>query len=183
MHNGQLADPLNAWTQKLAASTKKKNKTITDHEEIGRVEFQGSLYWDERPVIYASALDAVIKKGAAVNRKGKAVEAGVEVMGDAFPLMYDGPTDREGLWNAMQGERRTFADRRGVRVQRNVVIRTRPIFRDWRLTFDVVIWEFAAVNPVDLEDAIRNGGRAVGLGDFRPKFGIFELEKFKEVKA
>jgi len=184
MHNGQLADPLNEWTQALAERTKKKGKTLADHEEIGRVEFQGGLYWDGRPVVPATALDAMMKAGARLSRRGKQIEAGVEVMDDAYPLIYSGPTDRDGLWSAKDKDgKRTFADRRGVRVQRNVVIRTRPKFAAWALEFTIALWEFAAVNPKDVEAAIRDAGPAVGLFDNRPRFGLFSLASFEETKG
>ena len=184
MHNGQLADPLNEWAQALAERTKKKNKTLADHEEIGRVEFQGGLYWFDGPVVPSSAIEAMLKRGAMLSRKGKQMTAGVEVLEDMASLEYDGPRDRAALWDAKdQHGKRRFSDRRGVRVKQNVVIRTRPRFDAWALTFTVNIWQHASVNPSDVEAALRDAGYAVGLFDFRPKFGLFEVESFEELKG
>jgi hypothetical protein len=44
VHNERLADPLDTCTQAVAAISKKRNKTIADHEEVARREFLGGLY-------------------------------------------------------------------------------------------------------------------------------------------
>ena len=44
VHNERLADPLDTITRSIPRLSKKRGKTIQDHEELGRLEWHGSLY-------------------------------------------------------------------------------------------------------------------------------------------
>lgn len=70
-------------------------------------------------------------------------------------------------------------DIRPVVIQRARIMRARPIFKNWGLTFQVVIvdemtWDAGMVRQV-LEEA----GKYQGLLDFRPLFGTFEVVSVK----
>ena len=71
-------------------------------------------------------------------------------------------------------------DTRSVVIQRNRVNRRRPCFPEWNLAFQVVIKDPEAVPPATLHEILEYGGRYVGIGDFRPKFGQFEVVKWQE---
>jgi hypothetical protein len=58
------------------------------------------------------------------------------------------------------------------------VYRTRPMFTDWSATFEVC-YDPDQINEGDLKKAIADAGRMVGLCDFRPKYGRFEMEAFE----
>jgi len=57
MHNGRLADPLDEWAKKLKKLTAKKSKTDDDHELIGEVEWEASMYWTEGLGIYLPSMN------------------------------------------------------------------------------------------------------------------------------
>lgn len=177
-HNGQLADPMNEWTRALSALTSKKKKTDKDREEIGRVEFMGGLYIDEagHPCIPGENIESMLQVEGRRNKMGRQVQAGI-ICDGLFPLQYDGPKEPEGLWE----RRAAFALRKGVRNQMNRVIRTRPIFRDWRLTFDVEVIAEEINAPVVI-GFVEAAGRHTGMGDWRPRFGRFVVEKAEEVQ-
>ncbi|MGB1100682.1 MAG: hypothetical protein ACPGYS_07215, partial [Flavobacteriales bacterium] len=66
-------------------------------------------------------------------------------------------------------------DIRGVKVGMARTMRCRPIFRQWSIDVDV------KYNPdlIDRSDVLKSmcdAGQQCGLGDFRPKFGRFEVE-------
>ncbi len=177
MHNGQLADPLNPWTKELKTLTSKRKKSDSDHEEIGRVEFQGGLYFEDKlgPYLPGLMIDAALIGGARKKKLGKSFESCVRTVEDAYKLNYDGPRTRDGLWKD-----RRFVDRRGCGVQQSRVMRTRPAFHNWSVDFTIQMVP-GDLNPENLRDAITDAGLYVGIGDFRPRFGLFTLDKFAEI--
>jgi hypothetical protein len=69
-----------------------------------------------------------------------------------------------------------FALRKSVRVQQNRVMRSRPLFRKWSCTFTVE-FDTEVVNTEQVIEAIIASGRYEGFGDWRPKYGRFEIVK------
>jgi hypothetical protein len=59
-------------------------------------------------------------------------------------------------------------------------MRTRPIFNRWSLTFEVQV-DNEEFPKKTLETSIQDAGRLVGIGDWRPKHGRFELTELKEI--
>jgi hypothetical protein len=55
-------------------------------------------------------------------------------------------------------------------------MRTRPIFRTWALKFEVS-FNADLVNPEQIQLAVEDAGAQVGLCDYRPKFGRFQIVK------
>jgi hypothetical protein len=72
-----------------------------------------------------------------------------------------------------------YEDRRRVVIQRNGVNRVRPAMREgWRATFDVMVMLPEYIAPSDLNDVIATAGRLIGVGDFRPTYGRFQVTAF-----
>jgi hypothetical protein len=123
MHCGRLADPLDPISKDLARLTGKRAKTEADHEEIGRVEWNGGLWLDGgKPAVPAEALMATFVAAARLRRRTMQAEAGLVVYHNAA-LVYDGPDDMDQLW-----EDERFRFRAGVVVNGNRTMRTRPVF-------------------------------------------------------
>jgi hypothetical protein len=77
-----------------------------------------------------------------------------------------------------------FVDQRRVTVQRAGVTRRRPALREgWRLTFEVLVTLPEYVTPDFLRALVYQAGKLVGLGDFRPTYGRFDLIHFENGKA
>lgn len=75
-----------------------------------------------------------------------------------------------------------YEDRRRVVVQRNGITRVRPAFRaGWkaRVQFLVMLPEY--VDEPFLIEVIQMAGRLVGVGDFRPTYGRFDMTGFKHL--
>lgn len=66
-------------------------------------------------------------------------------------------------------------DARPVVVQRARVIRWRPRFDEWALTFKINLVDESIFNPTLVRNVIEDAGKFVGLLDFRPYFGLFEV--------
>jgi hypothetical protein len=73
-------------------------------------------------------------------------------------------------------------DSRSVVIQRQRVMRRRPCFAKWGLEFQINIRDPGAMPPTTLHEILEYGGRYVGIGDYRPKFGQFEVVKWEVVE-
>jgi hypothetical protein len=73
-----------------------------------------------------------------------------------------------------------FIDRRRVTVQRAGITRERPAMRvGWRVAFDLVVTTPEYIDKALLRSLIQNAGRLVGLCDFRPTHGRFDIVAFE----
>lgn len=174
MHNTQLANPLNKFVRAIKEITAKgKKKTDADIESLARLEFLGGLYLDSNshPAIPGEVIEGMIRDGARKSRAGKDAICGI-ISDGIWPLEYDGPKDVEKLWLD-----ENFRDYRGCRVGQARVMRMRPRFNDWSLTFKVS-YQDEVVNRSHLEKWLQDAGQLVGMCDFRPRFGRFEIERF-----
>jgi len=72
-----------------------------------------------------------------------------------------------------------YVDRRRVMVQRNGITRHRPAcYPGWKasMQFQVLVPEY--INSHLLNETISAAGRLVGVGDFRPTFGRYQVTRF-----
>lgn len=182
MHNERLADPLDSITQAVAGVSKKRNKTIADHEEIARREFLGGLYTDPSieltdkgdmvsngQIVTVPAWNILrcLQDGATAQKRGKDVLRGVQPIDEFAKLAYSGPTNPEDLWRSG-----TFTLRKTVGVQRSRTVRTRPIFTDWQLELPIEV-DANVFDAHTLRVAWAHAGKYCGLGDMRPVYGRF----------
>lgn len=169
-HNAQLSDPLNEWTMSLAEITGKRKKTQADLMEMAHREFLGSLYigTEGQPVVPGGNIERMLRDAAAKSKMGKQVQAGLLVTDDS-DIVYSGPKDGEALW---QSEKHRL--RASCKVGQQRVIRTRPAFFPWELKFGVT-YDETILNERAIVEFVELAGRVVGLGDWRPKHGRFEV--------
>jgi hypothetical protein len=72
-----------------------------------------------------------------------------------------------------------YVDRRRVKIQQNAITRSRPaVNTGWRanVIFQVLTPEYIGADL--LNETLQSAGRLVGVGDFRPTFGRFQVTKF-----
>ncbi len=73
-----------------------------------------------------------------------------------------------------------YIDARRVTVQRNGITRHRPAFKaGWTALFNLLIQTPEYISPHDLHDVLNNAGRLIGVADFRPTFGRFNVTHFE----
>jgi hypothetical protein len=66
-----------------------------------------------------------------------------------------------------------------VVVQRSGVNRVRPAMRaGWRAAFELMVNLPEYVSPEALNETVQSAGRLVGIGDFRPTYGRFQVIGF-----
>lgn len=77
-----------------------------------------------------------------------------------------------------------YEDRRRVVVQRNGVNRTRPAMRaGWKIEVDLLVNLPEYIPLSDLNEVLSSAGRLIGIGDFRPTYGRFQITGFNVQQA
>lgn len=172
MNSDRFSNPLDPMTKAHKELTGKRKKTDEDHELIALSEWRGAMYYDSKlgPFIPGIMVEACLREGAKLQKLGKNVQRGVFVQDDKIKLEYDGPRDVEKL-----SKDPNFIDSRSVKVQQARLQRCRPKFNNWSLEFTLLF------NPEVLDrravvKAMEDAGAMCGIGDFRPRFGRFEVK-------
>jgi hypothetical protein len=171
LHNGDLANPLNQYARSLKGLTSKRKKTDADLMEIAKMEWFGGLYpQGGKPeiVIPGKMIRKCLIQGARKDKLGKQMEVAVIPPADV-PLIYEGPKDPEKLWDS--GE---FTSIEPVGVNQSKTIRCRPKFQKWSVEIELEYLE-DLVNEAQVQQAFAKAGREVGLGDWRPLYGLFQV--------
>lgn len=170
LHNGQLADPLNEFSKALKKLSGQRNKTDDTYEEMAKVEWFGGLYTDKEgyAIIPAECIEATLVGGAKKRKLGKSFKSAVFVEKDAR-IKYKGMKPAKDLWGNDE-----FRFTCGVKVGTSRIMRTRPIFRDWSAEIEVNV-DVSQLNAEDVQKALEDAGKMIGLCDHRPRYGRFEI--------
>lgn len=170
-HNERLANSFDEFTRAIKAIAGKRKKTEDDLMEMARLEWHGGLYYDADtgPYIPGYNMLAAIFTAGKVHKLGTAIKRAAVVLEDKLPIEYSGPRDADALFSDKR-----FVDMRSVKVGTSKVTRCRPRFSDWRLHFTVA-YDESVLQPSDIDMVLRTCGTMTGLGDYRPRFGRFEV--------
>lgn len=72
-----------------------------------------------------------------------------------------------------------YVDQRRVTIQKNAITRMRPAMKaGWTAKFQLSVLSPEYIRPKDLRQVLGNAGRFVGLADFRPTYGRFDVTRF-----
>jgi len=72
-----------------------------------------------------------------------------------------------------------FLDQRRVMVQRSGITRVRPaMLAGWKATFEFQVQTPEYIRKTDFQDVLMSAGRLIGVGDFRPTYGRFNVTEF-----
>lgn len=141
-----------------------------------KTEAESFLYKDKNGIICqpASHIEgAMIKASTAYNMAGK----GKKTYKDAFKGgIFIEPTmipHKNQKWEL---------DLSPVNVQRAKIMRARPRFDDWELTFTILNID-DRIRGDTLKQILIDAGRYFGVGDNHPRNGRFEVIKFEQIKA
>ena len=81
---------------------------------------------------------------------------------------------------SLGGDEWDYLDTRRVTVQRAGVNRTRPAMRiGWEVDLQFQILTPEYIDPSLFQDVLNTAGRLVGVGDFRPTYGRFNVTNFE----
>lgn len=185
MHSGVLANPLNPIAKQMKQISSKRSKTDEDFALLSRLEWLGGLYTTEGIDLSVSKSDVIVSGGGSVCVPGEVLEsaligaakkhklgpqakAGIMIDG-YFPLEF--PHNKKPVSDLFD---LGYYDIRKVKVQQNSVMRTRPLFPQWSLGFTVQ-YLGDVISEDQILTALETCGRIVGLCEYRPKFGRFEV--------
>lgn len=162
-------------TQKLKVFTGKRKKTDDDHAAISAIEFEASCYYEKKWHIPAANFEAMLLASAKHFKLGTTIKQALLVPDDAEFNFADKELIPADLFTLSE-----YVDQRTVKVGTSKTIRTRPIFHDYTVKFTCWL-DTDKMNVDQLQQIVENAGKYVGLGDYRPRYGRFEIEKV-EVK-
>lgn len=186
MHRGDLADPLDKYSMAISAQAKraKKDKTEAQYQELYRLEWIGGLYTDAKigVVVPTDNIIKVIIEGARRAKMGKVVEAAVFVDGiapnghhDAVKLDFPGPQETDSMWLQSCQGKADFILKKTLKVAQTRIVRCRPIFRKWSITF-LLHYDTTVIEKESLVEAMKIAGHMIGMGDWHPRYGTFTSE-------
>ena len=169
MHSCQCVNPLHPIAKELKKYTSKRTKTDEDLMKISDLEWEAGGYWRDGLGLdmRAEDVEATIINGAKANKKGKDFQKYVNVTDLYIPFYYGENLTKEELISNYE-----YRDTRPMTVQRSKIMRTRPRFDQWNITFNLMYDE----EHIDIDtilNAMEYAGSYVGLCDSRPKYGKF----------
>ena len=186
MHNGQTADPLNAYAKALKKMTAKRGKTDEDYGELAAVEFEASLYWSDEIGLHLPTdnFQSMLVAGAKRVKLGRQIAAAQVNHPIGFPLVTEGHTSLAAI---KSNHRLRFSKLCNVNNRR--ILRTRCMIpTGWTCDFNIDL-DTEGMDADQLEEILHLCGAKVGLGDWRPgapkvpgTFGKFVVEKFTAEK-
>lgn len=172
MHSSRLSDPLDPASIDLAKLTSGRAKTHSTHVEISRREWAAGLWLrDGLPCVASEAIEATFVAAAKGLRKKKAAQVGFFCCESPI-LKYPGPRDLEQLWADP-----AFRLRYPVRVNQARTMRTRARFPEWSVNIEAE-YVPSVLSREEIVDLFRIAGFREGLGDWRPRYGRFEVIDF-----
>lgn len=185
MHNGRGADPMHPLNKVIKPLTSKRAKTEEDMALIASLEWLKSLYTTDSgncsvvngelqiegfgaPCIPGELIEGMIVSAAKKQKMGQQAKAAIICDGD-WLLKYDGPKTIASLHDDFN-----FRDTRQVDVQGRSISRCRPVFRKWELECKIDYLP-SVIDENTIKQLLNVGGMLCGIGDYRPKYGRFEV--------
>lgn len=137
---------------------------------MAKLEWYASLYlFHGKPCMPGENLERMILDAGRKLKLGKQIQAGTFCPGVAL-INHDGPDSIDELW---EDERFRFTV--AVRVGQSAIMRTRARFDQW--SFDMEIrYDPQMIDLAQVHQIMTIGGESIGCGEWRPKFGRFEVQ-------
>lgn len=167
-----------------------ENLTKGGHKSTGAKdysqEWKESLYVTNGEVYQpANHFEMSMTKAAAgfkvTGKRGKSYKdlVSANVFIDPEKILFGIPEPSELDTDA---DKPLYLDMRPVVIMRARIVRLRPAFKPgWELKFTINVIDDELPANI-LQDILVLAGKAVGIGDYRPKFGRFSVSEFKVIK-
>lgn len=182
MNAPRAVNPLSPEYKAAKQITSKRKKTDEDQLKLNELSWRHSFYHDEhfRPIVPSDCIMGMIVAASAKLRKKKSAQSAVAIEEDAT-LQHDHPAGLnatvEDFWQA--GTKYIDARLVGIPSTRGKVMRYRPRFDKWSINFKVRLYDEMDID--EFKQILEIASCQIGLGDFRPRFGLFEIKQFKVV--
>lgn len=174
MHSNVGVNPTHPLVIEQKKLTSKRKKTEEDNIKILDFDWRLALYHDFQDLsipihVPAVCVEKTLVVAARKLKKGKDIEEGVRVGPRNITLDYPGAKNPEDLIKDYR-----YRDVRPVNVGRAKVLRCRPRFDDWLITFNVE-YDPSIIDRDSFIEIAQIAGQRIGLLDFRPKYGRFAV--------
>ena len=174
-HAPTLVNPMNPLSVEMKKVTGKRKKTEEDYTEMSRIEFISGAYYNQTDKwhIPANVIEGLCIKSAKQSKLGTLVKQAILVTDNGtFEFKNQGKAPEQLFSHA------EHVDMRVVKLTGSAsLIRTRPIFPEWKSTFEIHI-DTEKMDVETVKEIIVNGGKYCGIGDYKPRYGRFEVESF-----
>jgi hypothetical protein len=177
-NNPQTVDPFNRYTKaKKAITNKRTAKTDDDLIELGNLETESKIYFDDEIGVYVPATwltEAINVTAFAVAKIGKAkMRGGLFATEPKVKLHYRDMGKVKTITDVVMNP--AFRHRMLLKQGQVRVPKDAPIYHDWSfqtvIEFDDTVLDFGSLKRI-VERAALYGG----FGDFRPTFGRAKAE-------
>ena len=177
-NNPQTVDPFNHFAKSKKAITNKRTaKTDDDLIELGNLETESKIYFDDEIGVYVPATwitEAIICTGFSVAKIGRAkMRGGLFATEPKIKLKYRGMNKVKTITDVVMNtefRHRMLLKQGQVRVPKDA-----PIFHDW--SFETAVeFDDTVVDMGSLRRIVERSAKYGGFGDFRPTFGRANAE-------
>ena len=177
-NNPQTVDPFNHFAKaKKAITNKRTAKTDDDLLELGNLETESKIYFDDEIGVYVPATwitEAIICTGFSVAKIGRAkMRGGLFATDPKIKLRYRGMNKVKTITDVVMNtefRHRMLLKQGQVRVPKDA-----PIFHDW--SFETMVeFDDTVVDLGSLRRIVERSAKYGGFGDFRPTFGRADAE-------
>jgi hypothetical protein len=180
MARGEAANPFDPQARTIKSISQKRNKTDDDYEELARLQFKSSLYYDPEigPYLPVDNLLKCLQEGASKYKEGPKIKAQATIIGlvgkeedpAAAALIYNGPRDLDSLYPQFAFKK---MGRLGTGTKKVSVLTSRAKFNKWIVECIVESYDLEQDRLLDYWTI---AGRIVGIGTWRPRHGLFDVE-------
>jgi hypothetical protein len=181
MNSNRGVNPLEPLVKEMKNITAKGSKKMTDddQERLLHIKWLLGMYFDDNlgPYVPSMNVEATIRNAAKQIRRGKDTGFGLQVSPDRIPVIYEGPRTKEELWDDKK-----FSDFSVGKMKTGSSVNLcRPRFDMWSLKFKI-IYDEKVFNDSTIKELLVIGGHKIGLCDWRPSHGRFEIINISPVK-
>jgi hypothetical protein len=176
-NNPQTVDPFNRFTVAKKPLTSKKNKTVEDLVELGNLDTESKLYFDQELGVYVPTrwlTEQIVTSAFGIIKVGKdKMRGGVFATNDKAKLNYRGMKKVSTIHDVVydpEFRHRMILPQQSIRIAKDF-----PIFHDWSFS-TYLEFDDTVVDMNGLSSILKRSAMYVGFGDFRPTFGRAKAE-------
>jgi hypothetical protein len=175
--------PLLMHKPSLTDSRLKRRSVIPSPEE----EARNALYTDGDIIVIPSLNVKAMLRNAGRNYKipqrkatyGAYIRAGIDIEPSPYIPLLNPKTNQP----YRVSDKPWKIDVRTVVVQGSRILRARPRFDEWALEFKIINMDPEILRNTIIKQILVDAGKYYCLGDFRPEFGRFKVERFEIIKS
>lgn len=171
-NNPQTVDPFNKYSKAKKSITNKKNKTDDDLLELGDIETESKIFFDEKLGVYVPSTwvtESIIVTGFQVAKISRAkLRGGLFATETKVKLHYRNMDKVHDISDIVKNP--TFRHRMLLKQGQVRVPKDAPIYHDW--SFETIVeYDDSVVDLRSLRSIVERAAKYGGYGDFRPTFG------------